>query len=682
MRTAAALGVLLALCVGVYWKLTLTDRYTWLENADQATQVRPWLDYQARELHAGRIPLWVPYEWAGQSLIGQVQPGLVNPLNWPLFAAPLRDGHIPVPVLHWYWIWIHWVAAVFAYWLCRDLGAGRAAAVAGGAIYTFTGFMGHSVTPAFLMSAVWLPVVYLFLARLWRGERPVASAALCGAALGLAFLSGHHNIPIYAAVMVVLAVAFSRWRLKAVPAFLAMLLLISAVQVFPAFEYGRQSVRWAGVPTPLHWNEPVPYTVHAEYSIGLAGIPGLVIPGLGHHADPFVGIVVLALAYAAIRARWNRRDVRILAFLAVGGLVLALGRDTPLHHLIYRFVPMVEKARYPAMAIALAQAALAGLASCALSLDGAVLRKLLAWPLAVCGVVGLGAYAWLHFRHVIPADHPAWLLGAAALVAVCALRWPATLPAAVTAVVALQTLVYPPAAILPSGGPGSYAAMMTAQSDIAAFLKSQPGWFRVDFDESVIPYNFGDWHGIEQFGSYTASMPDRTYQHLFRRDLFGVRYRVAKEPPEPGLEVVFHSASGLNVYRDPRYGAPLSVFHGSNCAGDEHLAVLYRDPERSIFEVDLACPGLVIVGDPYYRGWRAWLDGKRVPIQEYEGVVRAIDAAPGGHRIEMQYRPASVYWGAGLSVLGLILMAAFGLRRSVQAHTDPGADVAACQERG
>jgi hypothetical protein len=224
--------------------------------------------------------------------------------------------------------------------------------------------------------------------------------------------------------------------------------------------------------------------------------------------------------------------------------------------------------------------------------------------------------------------------------------------------------------------------MMAAQSDIAVFLKSQPGWFRVDLDDSVVPYNFGDWHGIEQFGSYTASMPDRTFQHLFRRDLFGVRYRVAKEPPEPGLEPVFHSASGLNVYRDPRYGQPLSVFHGSNCTAGERLAVVYRDPERSVFEADLACPGLVIVGDPFYRGWRAWLDGKRVPIQEYEGVVRAIDAAPGRHRIEMQYRPASVYWGAGLSVAGLLLAALAGLRSGVKAHTNPGRGVAAFQERG
>jgi len=60
VRTAAALVFLLALTVAWYWKLTLSRDYTWLENPDQAFQVRPWLDFEARELHAGRLPLWDP----------------------------------------------------------------------------------------------------------------------------------------------------------------------------------------------------------------------------------------------------------------------------------------------------------------------------------------------------------------------------------------------------------------------------------------------------------------------------------------------------------------------------------------------------------------------------------------------------------------------------------------------
>jgi len=36
-------------------------------------------------------------------------------------------------------------------------------------------------------------------------------------------------------------------------------------------------------------------------------------------------------------------------------------------------------------------------------------------------------------------------------------------------------------------------------------------------------------------------------------------------------------------------------------------------------------------------------------------VVRAVHVDAGRHRIEFRYRPGSVYWGAALSLLGLLL---------------------------
>src|SRR5258707_2839477 len=201
-RTTAALAILLVLTAAFYWKLTLTSDWTWLEGPDFAIQVRPWLDWCAREFHAGRIPLWDPYEWAGHTLIGQVQPGIANPLNWVLFAMPLRDGHIPISTLHWYWVLIHWLGAVFAYALCRDLGASFAASLFGGCVFALTGFMGHTDWPQILMASMWIPVVLLFFFRVVRDQRPLASAALAGAAMGVAFLGTHRVMPTFTALLI------------------------------------------------------------------------------------------------------------------------------------------------------------------------------------------------------------------------------------------------------------------------------------------------------------------------------------------------------------------------------------------------------------------------------------------------------------------------------------------------
>src|ERR1051326_2959209 len=367
MKTAGALVLLLGLTIGFYWKITISGQWTYLEAPDLANQVRPWLDFQARALHAGQLPLWDPFEWGGHSLIGQVQPGTANPLNWILFAMPLRDGHIPIAALHWYWVLIHWLGAAFAYLLCRDLGCGHAPSVLGGAIFALTGFVGHTDGPRGRPAAFWIPVFLLFFARGVRGRKPRTSAALCGAALGLMFLGTHPVVPAFTALLVCtlwLAWGAGDWRrLGSAALFAAVWLAIAAAQILPAIEYGKRALRWAGAPEPLHWNERVPYSVHARYSLGWPSVAGIVVPGISLHANPYIGIVGVGLAAAAGWRRGEDRYTRWFAAVALGGLCLALGKDFPPYWLLWRFVPMLEKAREPAFAIVLCHAGIAVLAA-------------------------------------------------------------------------------------------------------------------------------------------------------------------------------------------------------------------------------------------------------------------------------------------------------------------------------
>jgi hypothetical protein len=676
-RTIAALAFLLALTVGFYWQLTLSRQYTWLENPDQAVQVRPWLDYEARELHAGRLPLWTPYEWAGQSLIGQVQPGLANPLNWPLFAMPLRDGHIPIETLHWYWVLIHWLAAAFTYWLCRDLGTGVLPAILGGAVYALAGFVGHSLTPQFLMGAVWIPVILLFFARVGRGRRVLSSASWCGAALGAAFLGGHHNIPIYTSVILgglwVWQLGMN-WRIRrlwlAAACFAATAFLVAAVQILPAVEYGRQSLRWVGAPDALKWNDRIPYSIHAEYSLGVRAVPGLVLPGLGRHANPFVGSVAVSLALIAIWLGWRRWEVRMLGAVALGGLLLAMGSDTPVERIVYLLIPMVEKARYPAMAIVICQAALAALSALGVELWSARRRAASvsrqptgpSWGLAgFATAVGM-YYAVCHLLHRPTYAEPLWPVVLASTGLALVLRWGRAAPAAVLilALFLVEALALPSPVQLRDGAPSApatYAQTIESQRDIADFLRRQPGWFRVDLDEDAVPYNFGDWYGIEQFGGAVASMPIAVHAMLGHAEtprLFGVAYRVARQPSNPSQVEVFQSRSGLKVYRDQGIGPPLWMEpDASSPCTPNYLRVTLRTPEFMSIDANAACPGLLVVGDPWFTGWRASVDGRRTRIQQYQGVIRAVPVPAGMHRIEFRYRPGSVYWGGALSLLGL-----------------------------
>ncbi len=617
-RTLAALAILLVLTGGFYWKLTLTRQWTFLEGPDLAIQVRPWLDFAAREFHTGRFPLWDPYEWAGQTLIGQVQPGIANPLNWILFAMPLRDGHIPISTLHWYWVLIHWLAAVFAYALCRDLGAGFAGSLLGGCVFALAGFAGHTDWPQILMSCLWIPLVLLFFFRVLRGRRPVASAALAGVAMGLAFLGTHPVIPTFTALLVcamwLAAMALRPGRAGWFLVFVAITGLVASVQVLPALEYARLAIRWAGAPEPILPGRQVPFSVHSEYSLKWRELPAILLPRGATHVNPHAGLVAVGLAILAV-VRRRQAAALWLGGLALGALWIAL--TGPGYWLLWRFVPMVEKAREPAFVIVVAQLAIAVLA--ALGVSG-----LRTWGAPVALVLFLGE-AIYHAPHFNRFDRP-----------------------------------------------GGYLQTEREQADVIDYLRAQPGWFRVDFDDALVPYNAGDLYGIEQFGGAVSSMPVRVHRVLGHEETprqFGIRYHVGAAPANGAQVEVFRSRSGLKVFRDPGIGEAMWSIHRQPCGEPDRLRLLAREPERVAMEVNFACDGLAVIGDPYYPGWRAYMDGRRVPLQEVDG-VRAVRSSSGSHRIEFRYRPMSVYAGLALTLTGVLGALSIALTASPGAKSE------------
>jgi hypothetical protein len=424
--------------------------------------------------------------------------------------------------------------------------------------------------------------------------------------MGLSFLSGHHVVPTFTALTICgmwVALAIRR-RAARTPfaVFAAVTALIAAVAVLPALEYSRQAIRWAGGPAPILPGQPVPFSVHAEYSLAAGQLVGMVWGNVPGHANPFVGVTALVLAVFAltrggIATRW-------LAAFALCGLLISIARDFPPYWLVYRFVPMVEKAREPAFAIVLAQAGIAVLAAL-----GAT--RLPGWAAALALVLFFGEAVY-HAPHLNRFDRP-----------------------------------------------GSYANLIQSQTDLIAYLKQQPGWFRVDFDDAAVPYNAGDLYGIEQFGGAVSSMPVRTHRMLGHPDtprVFGIRYRVGTAPSREGQFPVFESNSGLKVFSDPSIREPIRAVRTETCPAADEFRLLSRLPERTTLEVSLGCPGLVVIGDAYYPGWRAFVDGRRTSIQEVDA-VRAVRAQAGRHVIEFRYRPATVYWGFALCGLGVALTA-------------------------
>src|SRR5215469_7100585 len=389
-RLGMALLVLF-IVAGFYWELTLTRQFDWIWGPDLASQVLPWFEIQARAWNHGTVALWDPYSWAGQPLLGQAQPGAAYPLNWILFALPLRhDGLIRWWALQWYFVVIHFMAMAFCYLLCRDLGCSRRASLLAGAVFAFGGFIGNEGWPQWINGALWLPLVFLFLLRAGRGEQPLRNAVLSGSFLGVAWLSGHHQAPMFLMLAAagtwlyfIFRAACPDWRMaRAAALAFVFASLTGALQILPSYEYGHLAKRWVGTPEALSWNQPVPYSVHETYDLKLFDLPGIVFPRVQTHVSPFVGVVALALASLALAVTWPNSRVqgtpRIVAAVGLGSLIYALGHHSVFQGFLYGLIPELDKARVPSAAIVVFQFAVAVLA--AFGLDQLGMEDASPWP--------------------------------------------------------------------------------------------------------------------------------------------------------------------------------------------------------------------------------------------------------------------------------------------------------------
>jgi len=730
LAALAGPALLLAITIGFYWKLVLSDQYTWLSGSDTANQVLPWFQFQAAEWQRGRLALWEPYQGIGQSLIGQAQPGTAYPLNWILFSLPLQNGWIRQLYLHWYFVLTRFLGALFCYWLCRDLKRSRPASMLAGVTFSFGGYIGGTDWPQMVNGAIWAPLVFLFMIRAQRGRRPAANAALAGMFLGVSWLSGHHQIPVFLTLVVTATWAWHILRrlpptwpaLRAATLFYAFAALTSAFQVLPAIEYGRYALRWVNLPEPVGWRDTIPYTVHMNFSLEPSHLLGLIIPGVSRHGTLFVGLVALSLAVAAIVGVLRSPIVRLFALTAAGGLLLALGAYSVLHGVLYAIVPGVDKARAPHAATSILDFGIAVLSACGIDyltskLRAAALRRLsLCLALAGATLYLLVLTLWVFKEHTtdnrlaLPATIS---LLAAVLLWACARGFVSRQATGILCIVLALTE-------LGSAQVGQHAhrgdaernkhlKKLTQFTDVIGFLKGQPWPVRSDFDETLVPFNLGDWHALDTLATVAASMPAKLVAmspHNERTQaLLGVAYEVRRAPRRAQQQLVFKGAEGANVYYNPgafprvwavhevlRLGSPSEMEQRLSdptldlarkafvvgelapavepAAGTDQVRLVRREPETVTIEAEMRSKGMVILSDAFYPGWKATLDGQAATIHEMYGGIRGVVTPAGRHVIEMRYRPRSVYLGGLLTlagILGACALAGWAPRRRVLA---------------
>ena len=230
---------------------------------------------------------------------------------------------------------------------------------------------------------------------------------------------------------------------------------------------------------------------------------------------------------------------------------------------------MVEKARSPAMAIVIVQFALAVLA--AYGLDA--LRRGMIGRWCVPVLVTVGALPWpvlaivasLRSETSLEYERLAVLGIVALTLAALLYGWRSRRISEAAAVGLIFIVVLFELGTVLGGNyrhretPGGFLAELEKNGDVVEFLRRQPDLVRVEVDTDAVPYNIGDWDGIDQFRAYLGGMTwnvaqfemDRLKGGRLAPELFALNYFLGSKPIRSDQQEVFQGRSGLRVYRNP-----------------------------------------------------------------------------------------------------------------------------------
>lgn len=576
---------------------------------------------------------------------------------------------------------------------------------------------------AILETEVWLPLVLLCIS-VSLSRAGLRGTLLAGLFLGVALLAGHPQSLLFVwLVTLAYTVSHGRrrglpWRALALR-LLAMLVIalgVSAIQWIPSLEFMQQSSRSSltyddyargfELQDPLQLLLPGSVSVYSPLYVGILPLAlalcALWLPR--RPARPAVFWLVLALFALALSFGGNLFLYPLLYLFAPG---FALFRQQERAAFIFSFA-LAMLSGYGALAIgralpADAQQRLRSFQRMSVAaLCGAALLFVLLYLAWMAAQLGRAS----PFRDA--SSHAAWLV--LMLMLLCGVFWTrqhgrlrrARLLAAMAGIVMLDLFTvnqhtnFQPLAPEAQTRPPAILEPVLADRSV----------FRT-FNEYRLPGNVGDTYRIagtwgasplrlaryEQFHKLPMeriwSLLNVKYVITWRKSLsaLGVQselvaeakvsdtettyvHRLLRVSPRAALVSQVHAAtSGEEALR--RLAAPdfefarQAVLESPQAIqpsiGDSGTtALLSQVPNASTWSVTASSQALFVLGENFYPGWRAFVDGREAEVLRADSVMLAVIVPEGDHRVEFVFDPSSVKIGAGISVLSLMVLAALG----------------------
>ena len=571
---------------------------------------------------------------------------------------------------------------------------------------------------AILETQVWLPLLLLLL-DVGLAEQRWGFVLGGGAVWGVALLAGHPQSAMYLFYGALAYGIFRswqaglpwRWAAAAQAAWAGTGFGVAAVQLVPSWEFMRLSVR-----ASLSYEELA--AGFGLRDLAQAFLPGAFTAWspvyVGIYPLLLAGAACLGACSPAWRVRRRSTQVVFWAALALAGLILSLGGKAFLYRLFYWVVPGFRLFRSQERAIYLTSFSLAVLAGygwawlSSLEASGPWVRRarLGALSLAVLGtgsaaVVG----AWGELGPATEAAPPLGkLLRWAGLswAAWACVRWLAgRRPWGALFATALVVTDLFAANLATNLAPGGAGERIYEGAWLGPVLEDE-GTFRI-VNDFGLPGNAGCWLRLEDMA---GASPLRLLAHKVMADavprwriwqLFDVRYvstwehdlpgpfpatRIAmlgpewekdttylhRLAPDFGRAWVVHRAreadglQALEIMASPGWDPLAEVLLAAPTGAQPEVRarassadVIKYASEEIVVRADLPAVGWLVLGEWYYPGWQAWVDGEKGTVLRADYGLRAVQVEAGQHEVILRFQPVSVYVGGLISGLTLVL---------------------------
>jgi len=670
-------------------------------------------------IRRGDDPTWMPGIYTGFPSLAQIEYATLYPSNLVLFTLLS-----PYTAIAWAQLLPLFVAGLGMFVLASELGLPLESRLFASGAFALSGFLiVHFRQLNMVDAAAWLPFLLAATERI-AARRPGRAPFWLAVVWSLELLAGHTQVAYYGGLLVGGFFLLRRWQLRreialrelprdsvvalAVP--IALGTLVAAAQLLPAAELTRLTYRQGGLSfanaaqyavSPLSFS-----TFFAPDLFGDARNDSFALSGLFWEQYGYLGIVPALCAVVAIVVRRRDAHVRTLAAIGIVGFLLMVGRNTPLYALAFEIVPGMAYFRFPSRFLVFCEIAIALLAGYGLAalLEAAPARSRKA--LAALLLTITAGDLWFHqMRQVPQVESRRWLAPFGTEQALRAMQKSSPEP--------WRYYTLDPAVVhgqifhAARGWSGDLTPYLQLRTLLQPSFNLLFGLESPDGYSNLVPRHYeAVWgsekkRGISSARSLATGKLDAGLAAALRS--FNVRYILSIAPIEsPALRLAEQTPEGVSIYEldgwlrrafvvgevvraddDDRAVAAMSspafapdrravvvgpeVTLPSGSEASKAVEITRRTNTAVVVRAKLAKPGLLVLSEGYYPGWRARVDGVEVPVHRVNVMMRGVVLEAGDHEIVFRFASATIRAGLAISLAAIVVLAVVRRRLRIEA---------------